>query len=223
MLEGLLQLDRSYIKPAAEMLAEAFLFDPMYEYMLPKREQRIKALPAIFRGMLSMYLAEGDVYATSANLEGIICVTGLRSGRAKLTWPAIRGALQMPFGVARRVPLFPMLKRASAMRRGVSEYRRIKEEFKDGVYIDLVAVAEKHRGRKFMSKMIRPVLLEAGKAGRRCALDTESEHNILIYQHFGFNLFNDIVAVPGKLHFNMMVCEPGEMPKDEGTEKAPER
>lgn len=220
MPEGLLKLDRSFLLPAAQMFAEAFTDDPMFVYMLPEPEERRRALPVIFKGMLSVFIASGEVYATSENLEGIVCLSGLnKEKKGSMSLSSIFGMLSMPFSVARRVSLLPMMKRAAAMRRGVSEYRQFKKEFEDSVYIDLIAVAEKHRGRKFMSKMMHTVLSEAAGAGRRCALDTESERNISIYQHFGFKLVKAIDAVPGRLQFNMMVCEPAEGIQHKGTNK----
>lgn len=209
MPEGLLKLDRGHILPAADMLAKAFFSDPMYEFILPDSAERQRALPVIFRGMLSVLVSSGGVYATSENLEGVVCVSGLDNSRGRLgQLSGIFGALGMPFRVMRRVAVLPMMRRAGAMRRGVSEYRRIKERLEGGVYIDLIAVAEEHRGRGLMSLMMRPVLLEAAQAGKSCALDTESEGNIPIYEHFGFHLIKTIEAVPGRLNFHMLACEP---------------
>ena len=70
-LKDFVQLNKSHVKPAAEVLARAFRNSPMSKYFFADELEREKRLPHLFQYVLSYCVRYGEVYATSSDLEGI--------------------------------------------------------------------------------------------------------------------------------------------------------
>ena len=70
-LANLLRLTEAQVKPAAEVLARAFQDYPMSAYFMPDEAKRRKKQPAVFRMLVRSGIKYGEVYATSAKMEGV--------------------------------------------------------------------------------------------------------------------------------------------------------
>jgi GNAT superfamily N-acetyltransferase len=209
VLEGLVRLGKNDERPAAKMLAVAFANDPMFEYMMPEPETRRKVMAITYRSIIRMYMANGRIYATSKNLEGVLCVHLPGKRRFKLAvLTAGAGSLLLPFRLMRHLSLPAVIKRARGISSATTEMRKFINDCGEHIYVDMVAVDGKYRGQKYMSMMMRAVLTAADRLGVRCVLETESEPNVQIYRHFGFSLAHTIEAVPGRLMYYIMVYEP---------------
>ena len=71
-VDGVVRLERSQTREAAEVLARAFHDDPFYEAILPDEESRPKRLAWFMEKLLRYGLPYGHVYTTPA-VAGVAC------------------------------------------------------------------------------------------------------------------------------------------------------
>lgn len=207
--EGLVRLGRNHARQVAGLFARAFCDDPMFEYMMPEPAARRKSMEIIYGSIARIYLATARVYATSENLEGILCVR--YPGERRFTpaiLPAAFGTLLLPFRLMRHLSLPAVMRRGRTISSATAEMREFVKGCGEHIYVDMVAVDDRYRGQKQMSRMMRAILAEADRLRVRCVLETESETNVQIYRHFGFSLARTIDAVPGRLAYYIMAYEP---------------
>jgi GNAT superfamily N-acetyltransferase len=208
--EGLLRLDMRHARRVAELLADAFFRNPMFVHLLPDEAVRRKAMAAIYGTVARVCLAEGLVFATSEDMEGVICLSlrgAGRHGSLKLAWEQLK-SFTLPFRLMRHVSTLAVARRASVMRKATSEMRKRIKSLGECVYVDMTAVREECRGRGVMSRMMRAVLKESDKLALRCVLETEEKTNADIYAHFEFSTDRIIEVVPNTFRYYIMVYEP---------------
>lgn len=96
-MRDLVQLNKSHIKPAAEVLTRAFQNYPVSKYLFADELEREKRTPDFFQYMLSYGVRYGEAYATSPNLEGV-AVWPTSDNYPATFWKLIRsGALRIMF------------------------------------------------------------------------------------------------------------------------------
>jgi len=100
-LKDLVQLNKSHIKPAAEVLALAFQNYLLLQYFFPDELERKRIAPYFFQYILSYGVRHGEIYATSPNLEGV--AVWLTSDNYPMTfWRSIRSVpLSIIFALGR--------------------------------------------------------------------------------------------------------------------------
>ena len=59
-------------------------------------------------------------------------------------------------------------------------------------YFELMGIDPSHQGKGYASKFFRPVIANADKNNKVCCLETESERNVEIYHHFGFEIVDTL-------------------------------
>lgn len=173
---------RGTIHRIGEMLARAFHDDPMAHYVFPDAESRDEKLPNFYEIPLRYGLCHGEVHATSANLEGI--AVWLPSAKADMSiWRMIQaGAL------------------LNTVRMGNKPGQRIGHL---GTYLDQqhkLHVPERHwylyvlgveptfQGHGHAGQLLKPMLERLDKEGLAAYLETNKEHNVSLYRHFGFEV-----------------------------------
>ena len=70
-VKGMVRLNRSYGKRAAEVLVKAFWNHPPLQYYFPDETERARIAPYFFSSPVFSSVRYGEVYATTPNLEGI--------------------------------------------------------------------------------------------------------------------------------------------------------
>jgi hypothetical protein len=70
-LKDLVQLNKSHIKPAVEVLVKAFQNYPLLQYYFPDELERRKIAPSFLSFAVFNGVQYGETYATSRNLEGV--------------------------------------------------------------------------------------------------------------------------------------------------------
>jgi len=178
----IVQLDKSHIRPAAEMLSRAFRDYPLLQYSFPDELERGKVAPYFFQFILYYGIRYGETYATSPNLEGV--ALWIPSDNYPVTfWKLIRSVpLSVIFGLGRY---------------GGGRMRHIGEHI-DAVhqrlapfkhwFLQTIGVDPQFQGKGYAGKVLRPMFFRIDEEGLPCYLETLDEQNVQLYEHFGFKV-----------------------------------
>lgn len=200
--DNLLRLEKSQLKPAAQMLARAFTDDPFSAYLFPNEEEREKKLPHTHNNLLRFGMLYGEVYSTSSELEGI--AAWIPPGNFKITvWRAIRSSgLSLIFRMG-----YKTLKRLSYYGRHVSPLHKRLDEFNPW-YLSILAVDPAFQGKDYASRLFKPMLDRFDSTNQYCFLETNKEKNVPMYEHFGFKLVEELAIPDTELTTWMMLRKP---------------
>ncbi|MFW9996124.1 MAG: GNAT family N-acetyltransferase [Candidatus Odinarchaeota archaeon] len=195
----LYHLQKSDIKPASHMMAEAFHGDSIWVFSIPDPDERKKKLPVMYELLLKYGLKYGIVVSSSSNLEGI-----------SIWLPDSETGLKIAH-VLRSGGIFLMFKIGQAIGKRIElvmeEYDSIRQKHvkEPHWYLQFIAVDPNHQNKGFASSIIRIVLQEFSNKGISVYLDTETERNVRIYQHLGFKVVHEGLFKAGNFnHWGMM-------------------
>ncbi|MFC1899545.1 GNAT family N-acetyltransferase [Chloroflexota bacterium] len=178
-------LNKSYVKQAARTLTKVFWNHPPLQYCYPDEAEREKVAPYFFSLSLSNGIRYGEVHATSPELEGI--AIWLPSDNYPVTmWKLLRS-----------VPLsdiFGFGKYGGSRMRGLGQHIDLvhskQAPFKH-LFLQAIGVDSQFQGKGYASKLIRPMLSRIDEEGLPCYLETLEEQNVLLYEHFGFEIVEE--------------------------------
>jgi ribosomal protein S18 acetylase RimI-like enzyme len=184
-LDGLYRLHRKDTGRAAVVLADAFQHDPVWKAIFGDAAPEQRA--AGFETPVRYGLKYGEVYAPSENLEGVAAwvpgeladMTVWRVLRSGALWPG----LKLGPRVARVMgPIF----------RPMEADRRAHMQGKPYIYLQVIGVAPAYQGQGYGGKLIRTLIGHSEQAGLALYLETETESNVQMYEHFGFQVVKKI-------------------------------
>lgn len=198
-LKTLHRLQKAEIRPAAAMFARAFQNDALYAYLMPKTEGRERLLPLFFEFRLRFGLLYGEVYAASPLLEGAAI------------WLSSTHSAMTPLRMLRAGGLSLMRNAGSEIinrLRSLEDFAgQMRQRSAPAVYWHLspIAVDPTCQGKGIASRLLRPFLARMEAEHTPCFLETQSEKNVAIYQHYGFRMVETGV-IPGTAipHFAML-------------------
>jgi len=165
----------------ATVFLSAFRDDPFMLSLFSSARDIQKAMDADFRYMIEKARVNGVVFRTSDAYEGasVWCLTGFPKST---------------FGLNMRIAWFMLNQfKARDLKKFVSFYIKVEKAHiriikRPHYYLELLGVDEKFQGKGFASKLIKPVLAHADRSRRVCYLETQNEKNVVLYQHFGFEV-----------------------------------
>jgi ribosomal protein S18 acetylase RimI-like enzyme len=187
-LDSLYRLQKRDIPRAAAVLADAFRHDPVWDAIMCGVEPEKRAYA--FETPVRYGLRYGEVYAPSANLEGVAGwvpgtladMTFWRVLRSGAMWPGLRIGTQ----VARKMlPIF----------RPIEADRRAHMQAKSYIYLQVIGVTPTLQGQGYGGKLLRTLIEQSDQAGVPIYLETETEDNVSMYERFGFQVLKEI-ALP---------------------------
>jgi ribosomal protein S18 acetylase RimI-like enzyme len=186
----LLRLTRKDRDAGAAVLGRAFTEYELLQYYFPDETER-QAVAVTFGFIaLSVCLKYGEVYASSAKMEGVSA--WLPPGKA-------------PFGgwqIIRSVPPSVLFRfgrqgasRMQAYGRYVDNMHRKLVPYPHW-YLQIIGVDPAYQGQGFSSQLVRPMLERIDREYLPCFLETNIEKNVAIYQRFGFGVVSED-EIPG--------------------------
>ena len=198
-LDGLIRLSKSDIEPAVDLLTRAFWDDSLCVYFFPDEEERKKLLPVFFKFRLKQSLQNGEVYTTSSRLEGVAIWQHSNMVDSSF-WKNLRAG---GFGFYRTMGR-NLVNRMMKMDQFTSQ-RRAKHAVTPYMHLGPVAVDPELQGQGYSSKLIRPMLERLDRQELPCYLEAQSESNVSIYEHYGFEvLAKGNVPIADIPHWDMM-------------------
>ena len=186
-----------------EVLADAFQHDPVWNKVFEGESHAEKKYRANFEAGVMHCLKYGEVYAPSEALEGVIA--WVPGKYADITpWHTIRsGAMR----VAMRIGFSAAMKLGNVFK-PIFEDRRMHMAGCTYLYVMMVGVATDLQGNGFGGQLIDAAIEKSEREGLRLYLETETEENVKMYEHFGFRLLKKITLPVINLPMWEMVKEP---------------
>lgn len=188
-------LERRQIPAAARTLAEAFMGDPLFAYLLEDRAARLSWLRIFMEASLRAVQPAG-------HCETIVAEDGIVPGVIATTGP---GNHRLPLGRRLRM-LFRLLPSLLLGRPGLGRVRwglSVLDEMErrhfdePHWYVFQLGVGDAYRGKGYGRLLLERVLEQADGDAVAVYLETSNELNIGFYQRFGFEV-RDEIAEPDR-------------------------
>jgi ribosomal protein S18 acetylase RimI-like enzyme len=178
------------VEPAAQVIAQAFVDDPLCAFMLPFKKTRIKTLVKFFRVYGELSIPMQRAFGAGDPLLGVAY------------WIA-PGQADLSIGLKSIGKLLPLLftsypvgfVRARAILRQTDALHQ-KYAPMPHFYLDNIGVLPSARGQGIASRLIRPFLEMADAQNVIAYTDTVTPANVGLYQHFGFECVEES-PIPG--------------------------
>ncbi len=168
---NLIRLNKTQIKPAADVLARAFQDDPLFIFFFPKAAERENKLPHLFKFLVRYAAFYGEVYATSPNLEGV--TVWLPSEKADMSpWQMLRpSGLTMPLkmGMGNMVRMMCYTEYATATHKRQARFKHW--------YLQFIGVAPLFQGKGYASALLNPMFARLDIEQLPCYLETFTQKN----------------------------------------------
>jgi len=183
------RLTESEIESAAGTLARAFYDYPLFSYVFPDTSKRKSELPLLLQEAVHYGVLNGEVYATSRNLEGVaVWIPPDHTNRSSPAPEVSKDAMD-------RMTHFGSQVHAIRKRHVPSAHW----------FLMVIGVIPELQGKGCASILLAPMLARISRQHLSCYLDTEVEKNVAIYNHYGFRVVeNSIVVDTGVRSWSML-------------------
>jgi hypothetical protein len=186
---GLRKLEKRSLEPAIRMLTRAFWSYPLLTHFCPEESKRQKLSDNLMAVPVYTCFRYGEVYVTSDHLEG-----------AAVWTPSSEYPVSF-WRLLRSVPLRHLL---GTMNSSTARLNMIDSQLNEihqrlapypHYYLEILGVDPEHQKKGFSSRLIKPVLQILETQNLACYLETQDPRDVIIYQHFGFNVIDES-AIP---------------------------
>jgi GNAT superfamily N-acetyltransferase len=168
----------------AAVLADAFVNDPVFTWLLPGSLRLRTRLQTMFAAEMEQYVVPRGTVWTTSGYDGAL--TELPPGAWEMPRSATgREALKWMRAFGRRLPLAIRVQRAM-------EERHLREPH---FYVRTVGVRTALQGQSVGSALMQPTLERADSAGLPTYLEASSERSAALYERLGF-LHVDVFELP---------------------------
>ncbi len=173
------------ITKAGEVFTKAFAEDPVWGKVLSGAtyEQQL----TYFRSPAIYCEKYGRLVASSQNGEGM---AGVLPGKyADMSfWRMLRCSVRV-------MPIRIGLKRLMRMKKIFDPLGKMRHDImkeRTYIYLQILGVDPEYQGQGYGSKILRSLIAQYDEAGLPIYLETETEKNIRLYEHFGFTVAGEI-------------------------------
>jgi ribosomal protein S18 acetylase RimI-like enzyme len=169
----------------AAVFLSAFRDDPLMRYLFSSARDIQKAMEVNFRYVIERSRVNGIIFRTSAAYEGAAI------------W-YLTGFPKSTFSLNIHIAWFMLNQfKVPALRKLISFYLKVEKAHariisRPHYYLELLGIDAQFQGMGFASKLVKPVLAYADRSRRYCYLETQTEKNVALYQHYGFEVVDTI-------------------------------
>lgn len=209
-IDQLTHLQRTDAPKVARILLECFRDDPLYHKLIPQESLREKTLPEVFACDAGELLENGDAYADSPDVNGLIIVDDDSEPYNLLKYYSVETfyALKTQLSLIKDDSSLKTLWHFIMGRKYLNATWTRELHRKEHMHIIYFAVRPQARGTGMAHRIMLPVLQYADQKGLLTTLETHNEKNIPMYQHYGFQLFTTFQNQLGLKQY-CMTREPG--------------
>lgn len=187
-MDTLYRLNKNQVEQAGEVLSAAFQNDPVFNAIFEGATgpQRV----AFYTTNVQYVLKYGQVWAPSPALEGVCAWVPGRYANMNLLRLILSGAFFTGMKMGNDVS-----QRLATVFTPIDDDREAHMRGRDYTFLQLIGVAPQYQGQGFGKQLLQAVIGESDSLGLPIYLETETEENVSIYEHFGFTVI-DKVALP---------------------------
>ena len=174
------QLTISDVEQAAQVISQAFVDDPLFSYMLPRRRTRSKTLYKFFRAYGEINIKNNRGYGAGEPLQGVAFWNSPQQDNVSISVKSLALFLPLLF------TFYPIgYYRAKTI---MQQIDRLHKKYADEphYYLDNIGVIPSAHGKGISSKLMRPILELADSQKVITYTDTVTPSNVTFYEHFGF-------------------------------------
>ncbi len=199
-----MRLTAKDIPAANAVFARAFRDDPLYSYFFTDSKDRERMLPIIFKFRLRYGIACGEVYASSPHMEAVAIWMSSASDHMTFMRLIRTGGLSMflSAGSDARKRMQGAIRWAGAIKAKHANFAHW--------HLSPIATDPPQQGKGYAGALIRTMLARLDAERIPCFLETQTERNVAIYEHYGFQIVEKAVF-PGTAvnHWAMLRMPPG--------------
>jgi len=184
-LENLFRFDKTNIHLSGEVAARAYFETDDFSYSSTDSSKQMKFLLKLMNLTFRISLKFGKVYAPTKNIEGV--AAWLPHDKTNLSnWHYIRhGALPVVIG-ARKEGRKKLMLYSNLANKKHKQHANFPH-----MYLYNLAIDPRHQGNGYASRLLKPMLAKLDENNLPCYLETH-ERNLVMYEHFGFELVEQI-------------------------------
>src|SRR5687768_1359258 len=173
-------LTLSDVEEAAQVLAQAFVDDPLVSFMLPVKATRVKTLVKFFHVYGEIIIKNKRGYGVGEPLQGVAYWKFPEQDSLSISVKSLGKFLPLLFTM---YPIGYFRARAVLNQLDAMHGKYANEPH---FYLDNLGVLPSARGKGLSSKLIRPFLEMADSQKVIAYTDTVTPANVPLYEHFGF-------------------------------------
>ena len=183
-------LTLSDVEPAANVISQSFVNDPLCAFMLPFKSTRVKTLYKFFRAYGEVSIKNQRGFGVGEPLQGVAYWKFPQQESMSISVKTLSIFLPIlftfyPIGYFRAKKVIDRIN-------ALHEKHATEPHF----YLDNLGVLPTAQGKGWASKLIRPFLEMADAQKTIAYTDTVTHANVPLYEHFGFECVEES-AVPG--------------------------
>jgi len=174
------QLTLADVEPAAHVIANAFVEDPLVSFMLPFKATRGKTMLKFGRIYSELNIKNKRGYGVGEPLQGVAFWKSPKEENLSISVKTLGKLVPLLF------TMYPIgYFRAKAI---LNELDVLHKKYADEphFYLDNLGVLASSSGKGLSSKLIRPFLKMADSQKIITYTDTVTKSNVPLYEHFGF-------------------------------------
>jgi GNAT superfamily N-acetyltransferase len=172
------------VPKVAAVLADAFIDDPVFTWLLRSRLRHLARLRAMFAAEMELYVLPNGTVWTTPGYDG--AVTELPPGAWEMPSSAtLKEALKWLRAFGMRLPL------AARVQHAMEERHLAEPHF----YVRTVGVRTTLQGQGLGSALMQPTLERADSAGLPTYIEASSERGAALYERLGF-IHMDVLELP---------------------------
>jgi ribosomal protein S18 acetylase RimI-like enzyme len=183
----IVRLSKQQVGQAGAMLTRAFFDDPKLTHLIPDITTKKELSRYLFEFELQYGINYGDVYTTSPAVEGV--AVWLPSAKSEITfWRAFRsGGMVLQKRLGKQI-----MDRLMSFSTEIDVLHK-KHAPNPHYYLFFIGVDPAYQKKRVASRLITPMLGWLDMQKLPCYLNTQNEHNIGLYEHYGFQVVEQVV------------------------------
>ncbi|MFX0007270.1 MAG: GNAT family N-acetyltransferase [Candidatus Hermodarchaeota archaeon] len=184
-MSNLILLSKGQIKPASQIVSQAFFDDPLMLYLFPKPKERNGKLRLMMELLIRIGMKYGIVNATSLELEGI--AVWFPSSKAKIT--PLMGLLNGGFSYFFKLGSKTVRKQNRIYNYIYTKHKKLLSSYH--WYLSIIAINPVYQGMGFSRILLSSMFSQIDKQNISYFLDTNNKENVPIYKRFGFRILEE--------------------------------
>lgn len=185
-LEEFYEVQKKDMKRAGTVFASAFKEDPVWKKVFSKGTEKQRS--AFFESPARFCRKYGNLYSPSEKLEGM--AGWAHSKDADMT--ALKALLCGSIGSSLRAGMVN-LKDMMTIFEPLDKARKEHMKGRDYLYLMILGIAREHQAKGHGGRLMRAILDQSREMNLPIYLETSTEKNVAMYEHYGFRQVGKVI------------------------------